>query len=202
MAKRKRQIQEAAADIELSAEETSKASITWDFAIAATDNHSRPLVLPDSVSPPRLVGAATVSPTVRRAFSCACSDIVQYTCCAAGMMPIIESCRGAGTRTPGVSQKLQSGTGLLTPPFRSSSSCIRWLHGLDLLISLCWTVLSRQSALTFILTCKVWVTECMAQQTQLSRVAEYWTRWMQKWPTLEVRYTLEQLHVKLPGVSL
>ena len=36
---------------------------------------------------------------------------------------------------------------------------------------------------------QVWVTECMAQQTQLSRVAEYWTRWMQKWPTLEVRTT-------------
>ena len=31
----------------------------------------------------------------------------------------------------------------------------------------------------------VWVSETMLQQTQVSRVVEYWTRWMTRWPTLE-----------------
>ena len=30
----------------------------------------------------------------------------------------------------------------------------------------------------------VWVSEIMSQQTQIERVAEYWTRWVQKWPTV------------------
>ena len=64
---------------------------------------------------------------------------------------------------------------------------------LDLPISLCWrSDVQAICAAIFDLTyMQVWVTECMAQQTQLSRVAEYWTRWMRKWPTLEVRATLE-----------
>lgn len=32
----------------------------------------------------------------------------------------------------------------------------------------------------------VWVCEIMSQQTQVSRVAEYFTRWMSKWPTVQV----------------
>ena len=32
----------------------------------------------------------------------------------------------------------------------------------------------------------VWVCEVMSQQTQVSRVAEYFTRWIQKWPTVQV----------------
>lgn len=31
----------------------------------------------------------------------------------------------------------------------------------------------------------VWVSETMLQQTQVSRVIDYWTRWMARWPTLE-----------------
>ena len=30
----------------------------------------------------------------------------------------------------------------------------------------------------------VWVSEVMSQQTQIERVAEYWGRWVRKWPTL------------------
>lgn len=32
----------------------------------------------------------------------------------------------------------------------------------------------------------VWVCEIMSQQTQVSRVAEYFTRWISKWPTVQV----------------
>jgi len=35
----------------------------------------------------------------------------------------------------------------------------------------------------------VWICEVMSQQTQVSRVAEYFTRWIQKWPTVQVNYT-------------
>ena len=64
MTKRKRQIQEApAADIELSADKTSKASMSWAVPFAAaTDSHSRLLFLPDSGSPPGLVGTAHIKP--------------------------------------------------------------------------------------------------------------------------------------------
>ncbi|DBB06496.1 TPA: hypothetical protein ACH3X1_012048 [Trebouxia sp. C0004] len=31
----------------------------------------------------------------------------------------------------------------------------------------------------------VWICEVMSQQTQVSRVAEYFTRWIQKWPTVQ-----------------
>ena len=30
----------------------------------------------------------------------------------------------------------------------------------------------------------VWVSEIMSQQTQIERVAEYWSRWVKKWPTV------------------
>ena len=30
----------------------------------------------------------------------------------------------------------------------------------------------------------VWVSEIMSQQTQIERVAEYWSRWVMKWPTV------------------
>ena len=32
----------------------------------------------------------------------------------------------------------------------------------------------------------VWICEVMSQQTQVSRVAEHFTRWIQKWPTVQV----------------
>lgn len=32
----------------------------------------------------------------------------------------------------------------------------------------------------------VWVCEIMSQQTQVPRVAEYFTRWIHKWPTVQV----------------
>lgn len=31
----------------------------------------------------------------------------------------------------------------------------------------------------------VWVSEVMLQQTQVATVINYYTRWMQKWPTLQ-----------------
>ncbi len=33
----------------------------------------------------------------------------------------------------------------------------------------------------------VWVCEVMSQQTQVLRVAKYFTRWIQKWPTVQVK---------------
>ena len=32
----------------------------------------------------------------------------------------------------------------------------------------------------------VWICEVMSQQTQVARVAEYFVRWIQKWPTVQV----------------
>ena len=32
----------------------------------------------------------------------------------------------------------------------------------------------------------VWVCEVMSQQTQVPRVAEYFTRWIKQWPTVQV----------------
>ena len=29
---------------------------------------------------------------------------------------------------------------------------------------------------------KIWVSEVMSQQTQMSRVVPYWTDWMERWP--------------------
>ena len=31
----------------------------------------------------------------------------------------------------------------------------------------------------------VWVSEIMSQQTQIERAAEYWCRWVEKWPTVK-----------------
>ena len=66
---------------------------------------------------------------------------------------------------------------------------------LDVPISLCWHFGVKAISTDVHPHMQVWVTECMAQQTQLSRVAEYWTRWMQKWPTLEVRCCLCELRL-------
>ncbi len=33
---------------------------------------------------------------------------------------------------------------------------------------------------------RVWISETMSQQTQLSRVVEYFSRWVEKWPNVKV----------------
>ena len=49
----------------------------------------------------------------------------------------------------------------------------------------------------------VWVSEIMLQQTQVATVKDYYTRWMEKWPTVEhlSRASLEEVNEMWSGLG-
>ena len=49
----------------------------------------------------------------------------------------------------------------------------------------------------------VWVSEIMLQQTQVATVKDYYTRWMEKWPTVEhlARASLEEVNEMWSGLG-
>ena len=48
----------------------------------------------------------------------------------------------------------------------------------------------------------VWVCEIMSQQTQVSRAAVYFSRWVSKWPTVQVFVNNASMAVATPSVHV
>ena len=136
------------------------------------------------------------------------------------------SCRGAETTTPGLQKQLQT-KGVSLSTCRSSNSCMA--SGFQRLASLgiCTIqpfslgLLSERSLqgclyLVVIIQSRSFRSEnlplldqVMSQQTQVPRAAAYWQRWIEKWPTVQVRQFQEwapcihsQQHINMHSASL